>query len=121
MPDNEIRDQLADILYKQGAYCGNCDYESRCQECDRVLEGYAAAVLGAGFRPPARVITDAAELDALPLGSVCRTEILGGDVWWRVSDEGWEVPLSARAWSSAEIVGRGDVTVLWTPEGNVDA
>lgn len=101
MPDNEIRDQLAEIMRTSGP---------------GTYGDAADAVVAAGWRPPARVITEAADLDALPLGSVCRTDILGGDVWWRVSDEGWETPLSARAWSSAEIVGRGDVTVLWTPE-----
>lgn len=39
------RARLAEILYKRGAYCGDCDYESRCPDCDRVVDGYADAIL----------------------------------------------------------------------------
>ncbi|MEV6555894.1 hypothetical protein AB0M22_09270 [Nocardia sp. NPDC051756] len=43
---SDIRDEIAEVLYKRGAYCGDCDYETRrCRECDRVLEGYADAIL----------------------------------------------------------------------------
>lgn len=73
MSSTEPRDQLADLLYKEGAYCGNCDYESRCRECDKVLDGYATAIRKAGWRPPPRRIETAEELDALqPAAEIVR-------------------------------------------------
>lgn len=40
------REQIAEALHKEGAYCGTCDYETgNCSDCDRVLNTYANAVL----------------------------------------------------------------------------
>ncbi|MGI5223024.1 hypothetical protein [Nocardia sp. CA-290969] len=93
MTDQTPAEQLAEILHKQGAYCGGCDYESRCPDCDKVLDSYAVAILAAGWRPPTRVITDPAELDALPAGSVVMdSPYPEGDVYRRTSDGAWEEP-----------------------------
>ena len=46
-----------------------------------------------GWRPPARVIEDPAELDALPAGSVVMdAPYPDGDVYRRTSDGAWEEP-----------------------------
>ncbi|WP_067505058.1 hypothetical protein [Nocardia puris] len=79
----------------------------------------AASILAAGWRPPARVIADPADLDALPLGSV----ILAG-TWaaqsTRVDDSGhvvWCISGSgAQRWSAELLRLHRVVTVLWTPE-----
>lgn len=60
-----MRARLADILYKRGAYCGDCDYETRCPDCDKVLTGYADAVIAAGWYSPAQVAILEAEIDRL--------------------------------------------------------
>lgn len=117
------REQLAHILYKQGAYCGTCDYESRCMDCERVLDGYAAAILTAGFRPPAQVITDPVELDALPIHSVALAP--SGYPWWLTGL--WPIPswsLAGNHRTSAELLAdcRGEgVIVLHLPTETGDA
>lgn len=93
MSDTTIRDQLADVLRDEGIYCGDCDYGSRdCPECGRMLGGFADAILAAGFRPPARVITTVEERDALPPGSVVLSDSGYAwqriEWWWQSTDEG---------------------------------
>jgi len=42
--------ELAEILHKEGAYCGSCGYEGgACSDCDKVLAGYAKAIIAAGW------------------------------------------------------------------------
>lgn len=43
----ELRESIARAIYSEGAYCGDCSYESweSCSECRRVCMGYAVAVL----------------------------------------------------------------------------
>lgn len=80
-------------------------------------EAAAAAVLAAGWHPPARVITDPAELDALPIHSVALTP--SGYPWWLTGR--WPIPswsLAGNHRTSAELLAdcRGEgVTVLHTP------
>ncbi|WP_280393108.1 hypothetical protein [Nocardia wallacei] len=119
MPD-QSRDQLAEILHKQGAYCGTCDFETPCKGCDKVLASYADAILAAGFQPPPRVITEPADLDRMPLGSVvlaygvahqaCPDEYGVDPVWLkptgRAAQTGLELLMDTR--------GEG-VTVLYEP------
>lgn len=89
MPDTTIRDQLAALLHNEGIYCGNCDYESgECSDCGRMLASVADAVLAAGFRPPARVITDPAELSGLPAMSVV-VNTRTGTAWQRTDYLSW--------------------------------
>lgn len=76
----------------------------------------ADALLAAGFCGPARVIEDPVELDELPLGSICRTDRFGGDVWHRLYDAGWATSGSGAVVSARQILQRGPATVLHTPE-----
>jgi len=79
------------------------------------------AVLATGWRPPARVITDPAELDALPYMCVV---LAYGVAHQSVPSELvdlplWLKPTGERAYTSAELLAacRGaGVTVLHTPE-----
>lgn len=51
------RVELAKVLYKEGAYCGNCEYVGwdTCADCRRCCIGYAAAAMLAGFTKRAPV------------------------------------------------------------------
>lgn len=42
-----LRERIAQVIYKEGGYCGNCSYEGwdACAECRTCLLGYADAVL----------------------------------------------------------------------------
>lgn len=102
MPDNEIRTQLA-------AYLTN------------LIEGYAWADTGdeaaehvvtvLGWRPPARIIDSAADLDSLPDGSIIRMRY--GTAAQKV-DEAWEIPNEVgRCLSEAIDL---PATVLFEPE-----
>jgi hypothetical protein len=70
-----------------------------------------------GWRPPARVITDPAELDALPIHSVALTP--SGYPWWLTGR--WPIPswsLAGNHRTSAELLAdcRGEgVTLLHIP------
>lgn len=62
----DARDELAEALRKEGAWCGGCDFEmdSDCPDCDDVLGRYADAILAAGWRkvdPSADTRTEKAE------------------------------------------------------------
>lgn len=114
MTDNTIRDQLAETL---DGLLGDRERDTTSREF--LATEAADALLADGWRPPARVITDPADLDALPLGSV----ILAG-TWaaqsTRVDDSGhvvWCISGSgAQRWSAELLRLHRDVTVLWTPE-----
>lgn len=79
-------------------------------------------ILAAGWRPPARVITDPAEADALPIGTVVIND--GGQVAQRYDGMGgwWQV-LDGDQWESASLIGTGWIRVLDIPaeEGQADA
>lgn len=47
MSDEELIHEIAVELNNDGAYCGDCDYESGldCPDCKRVCEGYARRVV----------------------------------------------------------------------------
>lgn len=115
MPDTTIRDQLADVLRDEGIYCGDCDYGScDCPECGRMLGGFADAILAAGFRPPAREITDYAEFTNLPVGAV----VMGTDtrtVWQRVTDGWLWVGHNIPAYHYEVFRDDKSVTVLYVP------
>jgi hypothetical protein len=89
------------------------------------LKDAADAILAAGWRPPARVITDSDDMDALPWGSVvlaygvahqaCPAEFGELPVWLK--------PTRLRAQTSAELLAdcRGaGVTVLYIPTEKAD-
>ena len=67
------REELICILDERGAQAGDCGHEpgeiADCpNECREILEGYAEAILAAGYRKP-RVVTTVEELYELPIGS----------------------------------------------------
>ncbi|BAD58841.1 hypothetical protein [Nocardia farcinica] len=71
-------------------------------------------VVAAGWRPPARVITDLAELDTLPVGSVVMdSPYPEGDVCRRTADGVWEHPGLPGCCTSRVL--SLPVVVLWTP------
>ena len=75
MSDTTPRDQLAQIIYDtlNGRYG---DFN--------MPDDAAEAILAAGWRPTARVVTTVEELDALPVGSIVR------DVERAALDEKWD-------------------------------
>lgn len=106
--DTTIRDQLAAIIGARRWHTNEAGGQHAAT---------ADAILAAGFRPPARVITDPAELDALPRGSAVLTR--NGRVWqkavtaateWWPALSNWE-----RAATSGQLLGMGIVTVLHVP------
>lgn len=86
------RVELAKVIYTEGAFCGDCEYDGwdTCATCRRTCIGYAAAALAAGFSKPCTIKTFE-ELDALPVGTVVldpiglslHKDILGN---WNVSN-----------------------------------
>lgn len=64
MPDSTARDQLADLIE-----WAETDYATRPTTVPRA-DATAAAILAAGWRPPARTITTVEEAEALPEGTV---------------------------------------------------
>lgn len=60
----------------------------------------ADAVLGAGWRPPARLVYTVEELDALPEGSVIRTAGYGGQYAPRIAEKN-DVALGISYWQVA--------------------
>jgi hypothetical protein len=135
MPDQAPRDQLAEILAKHAPYrnrrggvectCPAPHWISEAGAANGWAEHVAEAIVGPGWRPPARVITAVAELDALAPFSV----VLGyGIAHQAIPDDRapvlWIKP-TGRPQTSAELLAdcpRGGVTVLhdttepYTPE-----
>lgn len=119
MTDQTASEHLAEILHKQGAYCGGCDYESRCPDCDKVLDSYAAAILADGWRPPARVIETREELDTLGFPCVIREEPTHPTefypvIWEMGFQTGW--CWAGRDFDPDDCTPRLPIRVLWTPE-----
>lgn len=111
MPAQEYRDQLPGLI----RLILDCDEEGMS------VDETAAHVLKAGWRPPARVITDSTELDALPAGSVVYARSKAYTAVPDFDDETqivWLKPGAVWAVTSAEALehARGSVTVLHTPE-----
>lgn len=100
---SDTRDRLAEILHKQGAYCGTCDYESRdCPDCASVLEGYATAILAEFLVIPRTDITTGYGFQYFTSGqwetveTEDRQQAIDGAAYLRDS-EGAEWPTPARA------------------------
>ncbi|OMC00895.1 hypothetical protein A5733_03390 [Mycobacterium sp. NS-7484] len=105
----EARDQLAALLDSE---LGNPDRDTASRE---FLSRCAAdAILAAGFRPPAREITDYAEFTNLPVGAV----VMGTDtrtVWQRVTDGWLWVGHNIPAYHYEVFRDDKSVTVLYVP------
>lgn len=122
MPGQTHRDQLAELIddditrqvQVHGLYISEGPYQGEI----------ADAILKAGWRPPARVITTVAELDALPIGSVILLEYgvvaqaVGGEE--DINATGWMGIGHDLQWTSAQVVehaGQGaSFAVLYVPE-----
>lgn len=79
----------------------------------------ADAILAAGWRPPARVTTTAAELDNLPGGSVVIDS--DGSAWRKGSDyrdipRWWLAGAPGGGVGSSIVINHAPVTVVYTPE-----
>ncbi|NEW33819.1 hypothetical protein GV791_14775 [Nocardia cyriacigeorgica] len=78
----------------------------------------ADAAIAAGWRPPARVIETAEELDALPVGAVVRTSegrIAEKVAKWNRQHDEWAVPREEFSCGSDELDDL-PADVLWEPE-----
>jgi len=85
------RDTLAELIH--AAICED-SWEHECLAWDGKCIRAAEQQLAAGVRPPAREITTAAELDALPIGSVISDgadQVLRRVVVFAGQPPGWEV------------------------------
>lgn len=114
------RDTLAELIHPHqpaalGFWC-SCGEALGCH----IDQHRAEVVLDAGWRPPAREITDPAELDTLPIMSIVRAY---GVAHQAVPSERagaleWLKPAGQRTYTSAELLAacRGaGVTVLYEP------
>jgi hypothetical protein len=113
-PINNARRELADLLYEEGAYCGNCDYESRCGECEEVLGRYADALLAEGYRKH-RTITTTEELEALPNGAVIRD---AGTFVYEKIPTAFDTPWAAGSMHRPNRCVQLPATVLYEPGGS---
>lgn len=115
MPDTNARDELAEALRNEGAWCGSCDFEmgSDCPDCDNVLCRYADTILAAGYRKP-RTITTTEELAELPVGAVVRDS--DDCALQKELEESTLTPWrwGERFFSDSKV--RLPALVLWTPE-----
>lgn len=135
MPDNETRDQLAEIINTEitRQVEVHASYISALYETE-----LADAILAAGFRPPARVIDTPGELDALQPAQALIDDCRAGDntsaaiiqdahrhVYTRDVDNleaeadggwrsGWWKTGTDREFDSGDLAY--PITVLWTPE-----
>ena len=113
MSDTTARDQLADIISRVATF----------EEGSWALpEDVADAIIAAGWRPPARVVTTVEELDALAMGTV----IMEGD-HGTPDDTGWGFKTMPGVFHRFPdgwhvVAGIGEhasdlpATVLWEPE-----
>lgn len=57
-----------------------------------------------------------ASLDAVPTGSIARTEDLGRiDLWIKAGSKSWEEVRTGHVWTSHELLKRCPVTLIYTP------
>ena len=109
------RDELAEILHREGAYCGLCGWEEGgCADCTKTLSGYADAILAAGYVKP-RTISTIEELDALPFEAVIRdSEGFILERWGEPKENLWATVMNPA------YIPRVDIdlpaTVLYTPK-----
>ncbi|MGW5519059.1 hypothetical protein [Nocardia africana] len=120
MSSNEPRDQLAAIAKRIRSQAVISTRPGQLDELERISNDLAALELEfAGWRPPARVIKDPAELDRLssrsivitPEGYIWRHDRPGSRFPWRLLDGG-------RNGTASNVLreGRQSVTVLHEPE-----
>ena len=120
MSDTTSRDQLAQIIEKD-FYDGRSGWLSQEDE-QRAIRRMAEAIIAAGWRPPARVVTTVEELDALAVGTV----IMEGD-HGTPDDTGWGFKTMPGVFHRFPdgwhvVAGIGEhapdlpATVLWEPE-----
>ncbi|MBF6289291.1 hypothetical protein [Nocardia cyriacigeorgica] len=99
MSDTTIRDQLAAII-------GARRWRTNEAGGQHAATADADAILAAGFRPPARVITDPAEL---PTGSI----VVRDGVAWQLEKGGWSMRGTRARWDEPH--GTGPIILLYVP------
>ncbi|MEV4155437.1 hypothetical protein AB0J48_20645 [Nocardia salmonicida] len=114
------RDTLTEVVgelrWIAGSLVGHSDEAPAIDQRDGLM-GLATRVDAlasglTGWRPPAQVITTAAELDALPVGSIILHP--RGDGIPKLA-AGWCVPGHMQTYTAADLLRRGPVTVLYVP------
>ena len=122
MSDRTPRDQLAQIIneYMEADVPETVADKHEPVEADY---GVADAIIAAGWRPPARVVTTVEELEALPKGTVLARVFTDGSGpnCYVNSTDGWRASFEqvvAPSVSSVDQVGNylGPLTVLYEPE-----
>ena len=121
MNDATARDSLAGELLSVLAVASNLPERAQVrllgQDMRPLAEKCATAILAAGWRPPARVVTTVEELDALVAHTVVRyctrygwgtAEKAARDRWWPVGDAAYI--------TNTQVLHYGPATVLWEPE-----
>ena len=92
---DELAHEIRGLLHAEGAYCGNCDYESAsCYECDNVLHRYADAILAAGYRKPRTIpdehfVSDRYGNYAVEHPEMTIIKAADGSIWYRDEDGDW--------------------------------
>lgn len=118
MSSNEPRDQLAEIVNRNYMQCIDA------RPIRTPWEPIADAVIGAGWRPPPRVIQAADEFEALRPGSVvlhspCSDTPMSACVWVKTGGW-WESTGHDALYDGYDLESHRDegetMTVLWSPE-----
>lgn len=119
MSDTTPRDQLVDLI----EWAETDTYATSQPDGMARTTILATAILDAGWRPPARVVTTEEELDALPVGSIVRDVF--GETWtlYEGLDDGidpydptnyrWAIGINGNYATWATDL---PATVLWEPE-----
>ena len=115
MSDTTLRDQLAQIIedHRYGA-----DIVSVRAGITRVHSSsdlIAAAVIAAGWRPPARTVSTVEEVEALRDGTLVVTRMGGSGYVWRDHVHATYPAFYHLRWA---IEHYGPLTVVWEPKGD---
>jgi hypothetical protein len=128
MSDTTARDQLAGELLGVLAVASNFPQHAQVrllgQDMRPLAEKCSDAILAAGWRPPARVVTTVEERDALPRGTVLariHSDGSGPSCYVNYKDDGWVMAtekIPAPGVSPHDLVGNylGYLIVLREPE-----
>lgn len=76
---------MAEVLYHEGAWCGDCEYEGwdACSGCRDTCEGYARALTAAGFGLVADAKAEAWDEGANAAWERSTPEVNGAHYMWR--------------------------------------
>lgn len=104
------RERLLNIYYEVERVASDLDPDGP------TLDAIADLLYEHGVRPPARTVTTVEELDALPVGSVVRSEVAGSATTAERAANWWAITGSRVDHTSASLLADGEPwTVLWEP------